>query len=286
MKNKNKQTSLVIITLIFTLTLLTACVVPSSKTLEQNEEKKRIETLEKELENEYKDTLLLSESISMISSDGVSLNKLTEADKDNDELERFVLQDGQTFDFAFQLLDWNSYINEEAGHKLKRPTKEVMNKIDYNHLIIDEREASIDFINLRDFLLDEEEMILHFKADLKENEDFSMGHLPIDLNLKLLYGDTNVLIYRDGGSYATTTPLAETAKNRVYEDDGTVKGRGDISPVQESEKQETTWSKETYVKGEDTVIPINDGNIDDWDHILDDWELEEGIAEDGEGIYD
>ncbi|MFW7364326.1 hypothetical protein [Vagococcus fluvialis] len=57
------------------------------------------------------------------------------------------------------------------------------------------------------------------------------------------------------------------------------------SPIDKTSLSTPTES-ETYQEEEDSVIPINDGNIDDWDHILDDWELEEGIAEDGEGIYD
>lgn len=61
-------------------------------------------------------------------------------------------------------------------------------------------------------------------------------------------------------------------------------GRGDS--VENEESQDNSYTKETYTEGEDTTIPLNDGNIEDWEHVLSDDQIEDGIAADGEGIYD
>lgn len=272
-----------IVAIVFTFIMLTAGRVPTVEEQEQKKEENKIEANKKEQAKEYEKTLMFSESVSMTHSDGTELKKVAYKDRENPDIERFVLEDGQTFTFEFQMLDWNAPKGELVRDGFELATPKMMESIDYDRLKLKDNELRIDFKNLRDFNLDEDQMILSFKADLKEDE-YGMNHLPINLNLKLLYGNTKVLIYKNGGSFATTTPFSETIKNRTYEDDGTVKGRGDI-PENEA-AQDTSWTKETYTEGEDTTIPLNDGNIEDWDHILDEDQIEDGVAADGEGIYD
>ncbi|MGO2083896.1 hypothetical protein [Vagococcus sp.] len=89
---------------------------------------------------------------------------------------------------------------------------------------------------------------------------------------------------RKGGNAIYLFKIEKDLNRPEPKDDGTVKGRGDV--VKQQSPQETSWTKETYTEGEDTTIPLNDGNIEDWDHILDEDQIEDGVAADGEGIYD
>ncbi|MGX4686894.1 hypothetical protein JNUCC83_08325 [Vagococcus sp. JNUCC 83] len=272
-----------IVAIIFTFIMLTVGRVPTVEEQEQKKEEDKIESNKKEQAKKYEETLMFSESVGMTHSDGTELKKVAYKDRENPDIERFILEDGQTFTFEFQMLDWNVSLDDVANNDMKLATMEMMENIDYDRLKLEDNESRIDFKNLRDFELDEDRMILSFKADLKEDE-YGMNHLPINLNLELLYGNTKVIVRKNGGDFATTTPFAEIIKNRTYEDDGRVMGQGNASEKESSPY--TSWIKETYEEGEDTTIPLNDGNIEDWDHILDEEEIENGIAADGEGIYD
>lgn len=103
---------------------------------------------------------MFSESVSMTYSDGTELKKLTYEDRENPDIERFVLEDGQTFTFEFQILDWNAPKGELVKDGFELATPKMMEKIDYNRLKLDEREPDMSFENLRvrDFNLDEDQI--------------------------------------------------------------------------------------------------------------------------------
>ncbi|MDT2866481.1 hypothetical protein [Vagococcus carniphilus] len=275
-----------ILTMTLTLIVLAACNIPTTEEQEAKKEDDRIE--KKIMENRKKDaeTSMFSESVSMTHFDGTSLNKVAFKDRENEALERFVLRDNQTFNFVFKMYDWNVSLQEVKDNKMILATKDMIESLDFDRLVLEDNNVGLEFVNLRDFEVNGDEATISFNADLEEDDVLGMI-LDINLNLKLKYGNTKVLVSKNGGDYAATSESKEMERRRRgnYEDDGRVMGQGDVTSEEKAETN-SSWSGESYTEGEDTTIPINDGNIDDWDHILDDWELEEGIAEDGEGIYD
>ena len=158
MKDRKIQGIGFIVAIVFTFIMLTAGRVPTVEEQEQKKEEDKIEANKKEQANEYEDTLMFGESVSMTHSDGTELKKLAYEDRENPDIERFVLEDRQTFTFEFQMLDWNAPKGELVKDGFELATLKMMEKIDYNRLKLDEREPDMSFENLRDFNLDEDQI--------------------------------------------------------------------------------------------------------------------------------
>ncbi|MBO0477242.1 hypothetical protein DOK76_09165 [Vagococcus sp. DIV0080] len=283
MKDGKIQGTGFIIAVIFTFIMLTAGRVPTIEEQETAKQQAKIQKSEAESDLGYVNRMFVK-SNSIVNSDGTELPKVKSKDINSTEIERFLLKNGQTLNFSFKLYDQNISSDDLTNNIMTTAPVEMVKKLDFENIRLEDNIDNMEFKNLRDFKLDEENMIISFNADLVEDQEYGIFSHETYLKVNLDYiDDSNTFNNHYVVNYAITSESREAGKNRTYEDDGTVKGRGDVSSNQQNKN---TYKKETYVKGEDTTIPINDGNIEDWEHILDADQIEDGIAADGEGIYD
>lgn len=267
------------ITIIFGLII--HLVAPSDNLEEQKnakqlkiEDTKKLE--DKENKNQYKSIIN-----NVYDSNGTEIISI-KSQKQKDTLNETSIKSGDKLVLKFLIVKDHKDTNNEDS-KYVKITKEEFENINFDNVDFKTDRNGIDLVNPSNIHFDESNGLVSVKVTLQFEDHVSYIYPEEGMDFEMLSIGDKKIVKGDNTKYLFKLELP--TPRVTTKDDGTVKGRDDTAASKEV-KNETSWTKETYTEGEDTTIPINDGNIEDWEHILDDWEIEEGIMLDGEGIYD
>lgn len=278
----------IMVAILYAIIMLTVGRVPTMEEQEMAKENEKEELLVKQEQQRLKEEKYKYESIptGLFTESGESIISI-ETQKEwygaaeNFELKETTLRNGDNLTLEFLILEG---VMEEsyADVVFKRIKQANFDKINFEFVEFNTNRQEITLENPRNIRFDEENSTVSVDATVKFDETISYVYPENGMGFEML--STRDGSIRKGGNAIYLFKIEKDINRPEPKDDGTVKGRGDV--VKQQPPQETSWTKETYTEGEDTTIPLNDGNIEDWDHILDEDQIEDGVAADGEGIYD
>ena len=288
MKDGKIQAIGFIVAIIFTFVMLTVGRVPTTEEQEAVKEQKENQALRKKhketiKKKNYKYRTVIS---SIFSEDGTSIISISDQENwfgssDNFELKETSLRSGDNFTLNFLIVK-GVKDNEYADTVYHGITQKDFESIDFEFVEFKTNRPEISLVNPKDIRFNENESIISVNVNVEFDDYISYIYPEDGMEFEMITTNDNYLSKGDNTRYLFN--IENSTKKSDSEVDGTVKDRKGMSA--KISPQDSSWTKETYTEKEDTTIPLNDGNIDDWDHILDEDQIEEGVAADGEGIYD
>lgn len=241
-----------LVAIVFTIVMLTAGSIP---TTEEQESTKR----EKENEAYAKEQAKLKYAAKLYSfkdSDGNEIIREKRAlDESEEPQKRYRLKDGQKFLVTFQLFLKDS--EEEDKYPLKKELK-------LNEFHVEADEVYFYFYPLKEVTYNETTGELTGVIQLKFSDYVTV--IEDEFRLELVSKENNLIGIKSYRTYY----------NIEYEDAYPEEEK--ISESSEVKQEVTNPSITSKVEPEDVII--TEGNVEDWDHILDDWELEEAMEQD------
>ncbi|AQP53642.1 hypothetical protein CBF34_11085 [Vagococcus penaei] len=241
-----------LVAIVFTIVMLTAGSIP---TTEEQEAMKR----EKENEEYAKKQEKLKYAAKLYSfkdSDGNEIiREKSELDESEEPQKRYRLKNGQKFLVTFQLFLKDS--EEEDEYPLKKELK-------LNRFRVNADEVYFYFYPLKEVTYDETTGELTGVVELKFSDNVTV--IEDEFRLQLVSEENNLIGIKSYRTYY----------NIEYEDAYPEEEK--IIESSEVKQEVTNPSVTSKVEPEDVII--TEGNVEDWDHILDDWELEEAREQD------
>ncbi len=260
MKDRKIHRISFVVTTLITSIMLTACSIPTVEEQEAKKEEKKQAEFEKIIANRTgnEEFRYMAMAIEVYDKNGVQAPLID----DTKELETgdALINSGDEILVVFDIQKWtdDSYDYEDINQK-------DIDKMNFDDILFKTNRIDFTLSNPTNIKLNKKNssISLNLTVTFNENPSYQRPERGFGIEMKSL----------------TDMPIRSSKLNSFYFNIG--KG----SPVDKTSSSNATQS-ETYLEREDTAIPINDGNIDDWEHILDEDQIEEGIAIDGEGIYD
>ncbi|UDM72716.1 hypothetical protein [Vagococcus fluvialis] len=234
----------VIVAIAFAIIMLTAGrVVPQSE-IEAKEAKV---AAQKEIEK----VKFESGFIEMKNDKGVELESF---DPEKDSKNRYEVNDGDIYTFTFALIEKDTY-------KKIDPTK-----VDLSKFYIETNNVHINFHVPTNIEYIEETGVIRFSSQARVNQSHGVGD--VDLELSLVSSKEDVRVIKMDMIPITSPYAAEKVVNNV-------------ETKEENSNEAQQSSPESFGRGSLPDQKIDAENIDDWDHILDEDEIEDYSFEEG-----
>ena len=241
-----------LVAIIFTIIMLTAGRIPTPEEQESLKQEQANEEYVKEKEKiKYKAKLA-----SFKDSDGIEIIREESELRDSEEPQkRYRLKDGQKFLVTFKL-----FLKDSEGED-EYPLKKELNLEAFR---VDVDDIYFSFYPLREVTYDETTGKLTGTVEVSFSSHVTV--IEGNFQLELLSHENHLEGIKSHWTYY----------NIEYEDAYPEK---EITVESSEEKQEVTKPSSTpQIEPEDVII--TEGNVEDWDHILDDWEIEEAMEQD------
>ncbi|MFW7387029.1 hypothetical protein [Vagococcus fluvialis] len=241
-----------LVAIVFTIVMLTAGSIP---TAEEQEIMKR----EKENEQYAKEQEKIKYAAKLYSFKDRDGNEIIREERELNESEepqkRYRLKDGQEFLVTFQLYMKDS--EEEDEYPLKK-------ELNLKAFRVEVDEVYFSFYPLREVTYDETtgELTGIVEINFSDYVTVTEGNF----QLELVSEENNLVGVKSYRTYY----------NIEYEDAYPEEEK--IIESSEVKQEVTRPSVTPEIEPEDVII--TEGNVEDWDHILDDWEIEEAMEQD------
>lgn len=277
-----------IVAIIFTFIMLTAGRVPTIEEQEMAKEQKAEQALREQHKETIKKKNYRYRTVisSVFTEDGTSVISISDqkdwfGSSDNFELKETPLRSGDSLDLNFLIVK-DVRDSEYADTVYDGITQEEFDNIDFELVEFKTNREEVSLVDPKNIEFDEDESVISVNVRVEFENHISYVYPENGMDFEMITVNDKFLAKVDNIRYLFK--IEKSTERPEPKEDGRVMGQGNTSAKESS--PDTSWTKETYTEGEDTTIPLNDGNIEDWDHILDEDQIEDGVAADGEGIYD